>query len=83
MFNELAAKYTNKIKSTSAIHCFLIAGNENALRVSKQLKDKGFDVRAIKSPTVKEGSERLRICLHATNTKEELISLSKALEEIF
>jgi 8-amino-7-oxononanoate synthase len=28
-------------------------------------------VKAIKSPTVKEGTERVRICLHAYNTKEE------------
>ena len=83
LFNKLTSKFTNKIKSTSAIHCFLVAGNENAILVSKQLAYKGFDVHAIKSPTVKEGAERLRICLHATNTKEEFIDLSKILEQIF
>jgi len=75
----LTSKLENKIKSTSAIHCFLVAGNENAIHTSKQLIDKGFDVRAIKSPTVKEGAERLRICLHANNTKKELTDLAKIL----
>ena len=37
-----------------------------------QLQDKGFDVKAILSPTVPEGQERLRFCLHSYNTKEEI-----------
>jgi len=83
LFNELTLKLKNKINSTSAIHCFLIAGNENAINASKQLIGKGFDVRAIKSPTVKVGAERLRICLHTTNTRQELQQLSEVLNQIF
>ncbi len=79
LFNELTKTISCKISSTSAIHCFLIEGNEHVLNVSKQLKEKGFDVRAIKSPTVKTGAERLRICLHSTNTKQELNSLAEEL----
>ena len=81
LFNELKLK--NKINSTSAIHCFLIEGNKNAINASKQLISKGFDVRAIKSPTVKAGAERLRICLHASNTKQELQQFSDTLNQIF
>jgi 8-amino-7-oxononanoate synthase len=83
LFNELTFKLQNKINSTSAIHCFLIEGNENAINASKQLINKGFDVRAIKSPTVKAGTERLRICLHATNTKQELQQFSDTLKNNF
>jgi 8-amino-7-oxononanoate synthase len=83
LFNGLTSKLKNKINSTSAIHCFLIEGNENAINASKQLIGKGFDVRAIKSPTVKAGAERLRICLHATNTKQELQHFSDTLNQIF
>ena len=82
LFNQLTSKIPNKIESTSAIHCFLIEGNEQVVNASKQLKEKGFDVRAIKSPTVKAGAERLRICLHATNTKQELAELVETLKQI-
>ncbi|MEO8760192.1 MAG: pyridoxal phosphate-dependent aminotransferase family protein [Bacteroidia bacterium] len=79
LFNQLTSTLQNKITSNSAIHCFLIGGNQQVINASKQLIEKGFDVRAIKSPTVKIGSERLRICLHATNTKEEFTALANAL----
>ncbi len=83
LFNELTLPIKDKINSTSAIHCFVIKGNENVIQASKELIAKGFDVRAIKSPTVKEGSERLRICLHATNTKNEITNLTKELNALF
>jgi 8-amino-7-oxononanoate synthase len=79
LFNELTLLVKDKINSTSAIHCFVIKGNENVIKSSKELIHKGFDVRAIKSPTVKEGKERLRICLHATNSKNEIPNLAKEL----
>ncbi len=58
--------------SDSAIQCCLISGNEKVKTVSKKLFDKGFDVKAILSPTVPERQERLRFCLHSYNTEEEI-----------
>lgn len=60
------------IKSDSAIQCALIRGNDKVKAIAKQLQTAGFDVKPILSPTVKEGEERLRFCLHAFNTKEEI-----------
>ncbi|MEW2920391.1 pyridoxal phosphate-dependent aminotransferase family protein [Muricauda sp. ANG21] len=60
------------IKSDSAIQCAIISGNSKVKSISAQLQLEGFDVRPILSPTVKEGEERLRFCLHAFNTKEEI-----------
>jgi 8-amino-7-oxononanoate synthase len=79
LFNEVTIPIKDKINSTSAIHCFVIKGNENVIKASQELTAKGFDVRAIKSPTVKEGIERLRICLHSTNNKNEITGLTKEL----
>ncbi|MDT7829164.1 aminotransferase class I/II-fold pyridoxal phosphate-dependent enzyme [Pricia sp. S334] len=67
------------IPSTSAIHSCIIPGSEKVKAVAQKLKDGGFDVRPILSPTVPQGQERLRICLHAFNTDEEIIELIRLL----
>ena len=38
-------------------------------------------VRAVVSPTVPQGTERVRICLHAGNTVKEVKRLVSALQE--
>ena len=60
------------VRSKSVIQCAIIPGNEKVKTVAKQIQDKGFDVKAILSPTVPEGQERLRFCLHSHNSKEEI-----------
>jgi 8-amino-7-oxononanoate synthase len=41
-----------------------------------------IDIRAIVSPTVAPGTERLRICLHAHNTLAELQLLTDYLSQL-
>lgn len=82
-FNKLSEDTSNKIRSHSAIQSFIIPGNENATKAAAALRKKGYEVRAIKSPTVKEGTERLRVCLHAFNTKTQLEGLAAELYRIF
>ena len=69
------------VYSKSAIHSAIIPGNEKVKQIASQLQEKGFEVKAILSPTVPEGQERLRFCLHSYNTEKEmeevLIELSK------
>jgi 8-amino-7-oxononanoate synthase len=73
------------VYSKSAIHSAIIPGNEKVKYIASQLQEKGFDVKAILSPTVPEGQERLRFCLHSYNTESEmqevLSELSKLLFE--
>jgi 8-amino-7-oxononanoate synthase len=59
------------VRSKSAIQSAIIPGNQNVKLIANQLQEKGFDVKAILSPTVPEGQERLRFCLHSYNSKEE------------
>ncbi|WP_461093714.1 aminotransferase class I/II-fold pyridoxal phosphate-dependent enzyme [Spirosoma gilvum] len=58
--------------SQSPIQCLLIPGNEQARKVASEAQQAGLDVRAILSPTVPVGQERLRLCLHAFNTTYEI-----------
>ena len=70
------------IESISAVQSLVVPGNERARNVSKQLQAKGFDVRAILSPSVASGKERLRISLHLHNTVEQVDQLKEALNQI-
>jgi len=63
------------IKSDSAIHCAILPGNARVKHISATLLEAGFDVKAILSPTVPAGQERLRICLHSYNSQNEIKTL--------
>ena len=69
------------VRSKSAIQSAIIQGNENVKKIAAEIQEKGFDVKAILSPTVPERQERLRICLHSYNTKEEILELLKLLSQ--
>lgn len=60
------------IRNKSAIQSAIIPGNEKVKTIAKQLQEKGFDVKPILSPTVPEGQERLRFCLHSYNSEKEI-----------
>ncbi len=67
------------VRSKSAIQSAIIPGNQNVKAIANQLQEKGFDVKAILSPTVPEGQERLRFCLHSYNSKEEISEVLRLL----
>ncbi|WP_395049933.1 aminotransferase class I/II-fold pyridoxal phosphate-dependent enzyme [Flavobacterium sp.] len=60
------------VRSKSAIQSAIIPGNQNVKSIANQIQEKGFDIKAILSPTVPEGQERLRFCIHSFNSKEEI-----------
>ncbi|NNE02415.1 MAG: pyridoxal phosphate-dependent aminotransferase family protein [Eudoraea sp.] len=60
------------IPSSSPIHCCIIPGNKMVKEIAVNLQKNGFDIRPILAPTVPEGQERLRFCLHSFNTQEEI-----------
>jgi len=64
------------INSESAVQCLLLNSNEQAKAVAARLQSTGLDVRAILSPTVPAGSERIRICMHSFNSEQEIILLT-------
>jgi 8-amino-7-oxononanoate synthase len=81
-FNEELTRLELKnhfIESNSAIHCCVISGNEKVKSIAKNLQDQDFDVKAILSPTVPEGHERIRFCIHAYNSFQEMTDVLSAL----
>ncbi|CAM3575942.1 8-amino-7-oxononanoate synthase [Flavobacterium saliperosum S13] len=67
------------VGSKSAIQSAIIPGNEKVKAIAQQLQENGFDVKAILSPTVPGGQERLRFCLHSYNSKEEISEVLRLL----
>jgi 8-amino-7-oxononanoate synthase len=63
------------IESNSSIQSLVVSGNQNTIQLAKILNESFFSVKPILSPTVEKGSERIRICLHSFNTKEEIDNL--------
>lgn len=70
------------VRSKSAIQCAIVPGNGKVKEVASKLQSEGFDVKAILSPTVPEGQERLRICLHSYNSKEEISEVLRFLSQL-
>ncbi|RZJ68527.1 MAG: 8-amino-7-oxononanoate synthase [Flavobacterium sp.] len=70
------------VYSKSAIQSAIIPGNNKVKTVASGLQQQGFDVKAILSPTVPEGQERLRICLHSYNSEREISDLLENLSRL-
>ena len=58
-----------------------LPGNAAVMTVEEACRTAGLLVKGIRSPTVAAGSERLRICLHAFNTGEEIERLARTLAD--
>ena len=85
LFKQKLSRFRNNtlIESDSAIQCLLLNSNAKTIEMSVSLQNAGFDVRPILSPTVKAGSERIRICLHSFNTPQEIFLLTDTINRIF
>ncbi|MBD1384739.1 8-amino-7-oxononanoate synthase [Mucilaginibacter rigui] len=70
------------LQSDSAIQCIILGNNVKAKLAAQQLQTAGLDVRPILSPTVAQGAERIRICLHSYNTTEEIDLLISTINNI-
>jgi 8-amino-7-oxononanoate synthase len=66
-------------KSKTPIQPVIIGDNARALKISESLAEKGFWVRAIRPPTVPEGTARLRVTLSAAHQPEQIDRLVDAL----
>jgi len=75
-------KHSNLISSNSAIQCIIISGNAETKKAAQLLSKNNFYIKPILHPTVPEGQERLRICLHAFNTKEQINKLCQLINNI-
>ena len=66
----------------SAIVPVLLGADADAVRVASRLQAKGFDVRAVRPPTVAEGTSRLRVTTGAHQRDADVDALIAALKEL-
>jgi 8-amino-7-oxononanoate synthase len=59
----------------------VIGDDTRAVAVANRLQERGFDVRAIRPPSVPPDTARLRISLHADHDPDTLAALATALRE--
>lgn len=76
-FRNLISTKVSLSDENSPIQILLTPGIENAQKLANAIQHKKMAVKAILSPTIPEGQERIRICLHAFNTEEEIEKLCK------
>lgn len=65
--------------STTPIQAFICPGNTEVMQLASHLQENNFAILPIRYPTVPQGEERLRICLHSFNTNEEIEKLLNVL----
>ena len=58
-----------------------VGNNDRARAMSFALRNRGFDVRAVRPPTVPVGSARIRISVHANHDDEQIDRLAECLIE--
>lgn len=60
----------------------IIGNDDQAVSIAQQCQDEGFDIRAIRPPTVPEATARLRLSLNANLKAEELEQLFQLLQHL-
>lgn len=75
-FRSVSAEFPGLrfLEARSPIQGVVIPGNAEVVAAERVLTDAGFAARAIRSPTVPAGRERIRLCLHTFNTADEVRS---------
>ncbi len=59
----------------------VLGDDPRAVRVASQLQELGYDIRAIRPPSVPQGTSRLRISIHADHSPELLDRLAEHVAE--
>ncbi|ASU34716.1 8-amino-7-oxononanoate synthase [Mucilaginibacter xinganensis] len=81
LFKQNVNTNISLIQSDNAIQCVILKSNIKAKAIAAELQNNGLDVRAILSPTVAPGSERIRICLHSFNKTNDIILLTNIINK--
>ncbi len=71
------------INPASPIQGIGLANNQEVVSLARHLSQNGIFAKAILSPTVPKGAERIRICLHSTHTFAQIDQLLVTVSSFF
>jgi 8-amino-7-oxononanoate synthase len=77
-----AARCLPGVPVTSQIVPIIIGGDDAAVALAGALQAEGFDIRAIRPPTVPEGTARLRLSLRVGVSHDQLSGFAEALARL-
>ena len=80
---RLAAAELPLLPSATPIQPIMIGDDAAALAIAESLRAAGIYARAIRPPTVPVGTARLRICISAQHTSDDIATLTAALGSAF
>lgn len=69
------------VDGTTQILPLMVGEDGEALRLALHLQDQGFDIRAIRTPTVPQGTARLRLSVTLNATANDIDALAAAYRE--
>ena len=79
---DVAANVLPGVAVTSQIVPIVIGHDTTAVAVAAALQQLGFDIRAVRPPTVPEGTARLRLSLHVGLADDDIRNLAAALQAV-
>lgn len=68
--------------ASSPIQVVLFSDNQQLKTFVSQLEQQGINAFAVMSPTVAQGQERIRLCIHSFNTPSDIEQLVCALQQV-
>lgn len=74
--------WPNAVFRGSQIIPVVLGDAERTLRAAAALQRAGFDVRAVRPPTVPEGTSRLRISIHADHSESDIAALAATMGQV-
>ncbi|TQS33662.1 hypothetical protein Golomagni_05985 [Golovinomyces magnicellulatus] len=77
---KVADKYPTMLQIGASSSPIIPLFTPNAKALAQHCQQKGFMLRAVVAPTVPKGTDRVRLCLHADNTTEEIDQLCAVIE---
>ncbi len=81
LFRQELARHGSAALGAHYLVPVLIGDDNRAVAAARRLQAAGFDLRAVRPPTVPPGTARLRVSVHADHTRTELIGCAAAIAE--